>query len=1003
MLVLVAAVSASTRGELLPIRSYTTAEGLAANSINKIAVDSRGFVWFSTPEGLSRFDGHRMVNFGVAEGLPHRSVNALLETGSGEYLVGTARGLCQFRPEGGGKFTTYLPGHNRSENNVTALIEDSGGRIWCGTGAGLFEMQRGHSFRRQKLPAPGYGWDQTFVTDVLEDARGKVWLATAVGIYVVGKDGSVAHIGKEDGLPNEWVETLLRDKQGDLWAGTRGGLALLRDSGKPTGCGVQRLYTRIGGVVLDVKALAEGADGAIWAGTLAGLVHLPHGDRPAGLRLLTSAQGLIANTVQALAADRAGNIWAGTQGAGAMKIQPAGFTTFREGDGLGSDRVAAVLADRTGAVLAVTDAPNGKHAVNVFDGAGFRGVVPKVFGDRATWGRNQILLQSRSGEWWMATQVGLCRFPPTGVADLSGTQPKACYAPDTQIFRVFEDAQGRIWASAQSRLGDRLMRWDPATNAISSFDQAAQGLVSTFAEDRKGAVWMGFWGGDVQRYEGAQFTRFKPRDGVPAGAIYAVLVDSAGRLWIGSNSGGLGLVENPGGSQFRVKAYDTTNGPPVERLASNTIYSIVEDKAGRIYAGTAKSVDRLDPGTGHVKHFTAADGLAHGELRSALRDASGSLWFATTQGLSRLSPTADPPPAIPSIRIMDLRIGRDRYPVSQVGETRILRGDLQPSQNQFQVEFVGFNDEPEDSLSYTYKLEGGDSDWQAPGRDHQANYPGLTPGSYRFLVKAVNSEGQTSTDPAEIDFTVLPTIPGRWWFRTLAAILAGAMIYLLYRYRLARLLEMERLRTRIATDLHDDIGSSLSQIAILSEVTSQRVAPEQQAELADIANLSRELVDSMSEIVWAIDPSQDRLDDLVHRMRRFASDLFTPGSVRFHLQAPGAERQDPEMGAGIRRQIFLIFKEALHNIARHSGCTEVEIGFHSEKGWLSLSVVDNGEGFNMAQAHPGHGLASMKQRAQQLGGHLTVDTAPGRGTAIRLRVPIGQQLIGRRRKTYTNG
>jgi len=109
------------------------------------------------------------------------------------------------------------------------------------------------------------------------------------------------------------------------------------------------------------------------------------------------------------------------------------------------------------------------------------------------------------------------------------------------------------------------------------------------------------------------------------------------------------------------------------------------------------------------------------------------------------------------------------------------------------------------------------------------------------------------------------------------------------------------------------------------------------------------------------------------------------------------------MGAGIRRQIFLIFKEALHNIARHSGCTEVEIGFHSEKGWLSLSVVDNGEGFNMAQAHPGHGLASMKQRAQQLGGHLTVDTAPGRGTAIRLRVPIGQQLIGRRRKTYTNG
>ena len=181
----------------------------------------------------------------------------------------------------------------------------------------------------------------------------------------------------------------------------------------------------------------------------------------------------------------------------------------------------------------------------------------------------------------------------------------------------------------------------------------------------------------------------------------------------------------PGSGQLHVKAYNATNEPAVERLASNTIYSIVEDKAGRIYAGTAKGVDRLNPETGHVKHFTVADGLAHGELRSALRDASGNLWFATMQGLSRLSPTADRPPAIPSVRIVDLRVGRDRYPVSQVGETRILRGDLQPSQNQLQVEFVGFNDEPEDSLSYKYKLEGGDSDWQAPGRDHQANYPGL--------------------------------------------------------------------------------------------------------------------------------------------------------------------------------------------------------------------------------------------------------------------------------------
>jgi len=329
-------------------------------------------------------------------------------------------------------------------------------------------------------------------------------------------------------------------------------------------------------------------------------------------------------------------------------------------------------------------------------------------------------------------------------------------------------------------------------------------------------------------------------------------------------------------------------------------------------------------------------------------------------------------------------------------------GYLQPDQNQLQVEFVGSNGEPEDSLSYEYVLEGAGSAWTGT-RQHTVNYAALKPGSYRFLVKAMNSEGQPSTTPAEIDFSISPTIVESPWFRAGAALLAAMMIYILYRYRLARLIEMERLRTRIATDLHDDIGSSLSQIAILSEVTSRRVPAEQKSDLADIANLSRELVDSMSEIVWAIDPSQDRLGDLVHRMRRFAGDLFTPSGVQVRFQAPGPEEDNPEMGADVRRQIFLIFKEALHNIARHSGASAVRIDFYLDKGCLWLNLADNGKGFDPDHIPRGHGLSSMEQRARQLGGDLTVETAPGHGTTIRLRVPLGQSLIGRRRKSYTDG
>ena len=264
-------------------------------------------------------------------------------------------------------------------------------------------------------------------------------------------------------------------------------------------------------------------------------------------------------------------------------------------------------------------------------------------------------------------------------------------------------------------------------------------------------------------------------------------------------------------------------------------------------------------------------------MTSAIRDASGNLWFATTQGLSKLTPTADEPPTIPSVFITDLRVGRERHPVSQVGEKLIRRGKLQPYQNQLQVEFVGYNEEPEENLRYTYRLEGGDSEWHAPGRDHQANYPGLAPGSYRFLVKAVNSEGQESAVPAEVDFTILPPFWRLWWFEALALAGLAGLVFAAHHYRMAHAVHLERVRTAIATDLHDDIGASLSQIAILSEVARTDANLGQSGpneRLERVAALAREQMDSMSDIVWSIRAEPDGLDSLIWRMREFANDLL---------------------------------------------------------------------------------------------------------------------------------
>jgi signal transduction histidine kinase len=262
-----------------------------------------------------------------------------------------------------------------------------------------------------------------------------------------------------------------------------------------------------------------------------------------------------------------------------------------------------------------------------------------------------------------------------------------------------------------------------------------------------------------------------------------------------------------------------------------------------------------------------------------------------------------------------------------------------------------------------------------------------SPGTYRWQVRALTADGVPSEHPATLQFTILPHLWQRWWLQSLLAAALCAVLYSLYRYRLDRLLELERLRTRIATDLHDDIGSTLSQIAILSEVAQRQPNGGFGQPLNEIAGLSRELVDSMSDIVWAIDPEQDRLEDLSHRMRRLANDMFSYNGVDVRFQGPNS---DPGLrcDAEIRRQVFLIFKEALHNAVRHSHCQRVELRIEQEGGWLRLALADDGTGLDPEKARRGHGLASMRQRAEQAGGRLTVESAPGRGSRLEVYIPV---------------
>jgi signal transduction histidine kinase len=451
-------------------------------------------------------------------------------------------------------------------------------------------------------------------------------------------------------------------------------------------------------------------------------------------------------------------------------------------------------------------------------------------------------------------------------------------------------------------------------------------------------------------------------------------------------------VDDPAADRPHFITYTTAEG-----LSSDDIFCMTEDQWGHIYVGTGRGLDRLEPETGQVEHYTAADGLVRGKVTSAFRDSRGALWFASNvHGLSRLVPEPDPPQTPPPILISGLRIAGVTQPVSQLGETEAPALLLGPGQNQLSIEFLGLSFGPGEALRYQYRLEGADQDWSQPTDQRQVNYPNLAPGRYRFLVRAVNVEGLVSSQPASVAFTVLPPFWRRSWFLALAAILAGLAIYAAYRARVSRLVELERVRTRIATDLHDDIGANLSLIAMVSEVARghlQREDLRMREWFSTISTTSRDTVDAMSDIVWAVNPKKDHLSDLTQRMRRFAEDIFAARNIELRFSEPESGR-DLKVGADVRREVFLIFKESINNMVRHSRCTAVGVEMEINRGWLVLQMADNGQGIDAARAGQGNGLASMRQRAAKLGGVLEVSSevsSNGRGTSVTLRVPLGMR------------
>ena len=1002
----------SVHSERLPIKSYTTTDGLPRDYIGRIMQDSKGFLWFCTIEGLSRFDGYQFKNYGIDQGLPSRYVNDFLETRSGVYWVATNEGVCRFDPdpsqsdgvaEAKKRFVVCTT-KDRRDPGVNVLFEDRRGVVWCGTNAGLCRLEEVD--REWVLSPTDIIPANEGVLAIVEDRQGSLWVLSGLAVYRQRPDGVVERYAEAEGVPfASRFQAMIADRDGIIWVGTWKGLYRFIADPKPHKSVVARIYTTRDGLASDaIFSLFQTSDGRLWTG-VGGRLISPTGGLAEFLPNVTGgrfrsyavANGLSDVDISTIAEDRDGNLWLGTETSGAMRLTLSGLTSYDETDGFNRARVRAVFDDRDGKTCVI-----GKPGfIDKFDGEKFKRIKIALPPGQPFWGWNwnQIILRDHLGEWWLASAQGLVRYSKlSAIEQTAHSRPDVIYTtreglPGNEIFRIFEDSRGDIWIGILGPPERATIRWERATETLHNYSVAdgLPGAVPTaFCEDASGNIWIGYYDGGLVRYSSGRFTDFTNAFPSPRGLIRALYLDHAKRLWMATDEGGVGRADDPAADHPSFVRYSVAQG-----LSSNQSTCVTEDKWGRIYIGTGQGVNRLDIDSGNITRYTTADGLSNSYVYVSHRDSEGALWFGTFSGLSRIIPRPDPPASPPSVLITAVRLSGEPQPVSELGSSQITLSDLSPGQNNVQIDFVGLRLRAGENIRYQYKFDG--ADWSSPTDQRTVTYPSLPPGSYRFLVRAIAGEVIIGEASASVSFRILSPIWLRWWFVTIALTIIALAAYAVYRYRVARLLEIERVRTRIATDLHDDIGAGLSRMAVLSEVVKRQTQVDHRESvdmLTDIADSARGLVDSMSDIVWSIDPRKDDLDNVASRIRQFASDVLEPGGIDWEFKTSeeiGKVKLPPEQ----RRHLYLIFKEAINNVARHSGCRTASLEIALSQDRLVASIRDDGRGFasqfddgTPGNGRGGNGLRNMQSRALEMGGQLDIASSPGRGTQLTLVMPL---------------
>ena len=964
-------------------RVWQTEDGLPDNSVSAIAQSPEGYLWIGTNGGVIRFNGEEFTPLPLRDitELPSRQVHAMALDRSGQVWLGVERG--PIIRIGENSFRTFNESDGVAHKRTHKITEDRQGRIWIAYSnlICIIEEDKVTRFTRK------HGIPTSWLSSIDCDADGTMWLSSKSKLGQI-KDGEYREV-------KDFKETPIKitpSSESGLWITHESKLFHFKSPDHQT------LITNLP-ADCEVTTLIEDSKGAIWLGT-----------RNQGLFRFNNDGLEHAPTshlwVKCISEDDEGNIWVGTNGGGLNLLLPRIAKLTNTSAGLPLSSVRSTCSDSSGRIWATS--LEGQLAYK-------ESQQWHLFENLPEEAHANCIASDSSGKIWVGTQEhGLLGIKGDEVVSLKEEDGLASNA----IRSLLSGKNGDLWIATSSP--DQLHRLRDQT--ITKIENPIQMKpIRAITETSDGTIWIGSSNGHLLRVEEERLIDESKVDGPTLRSIRSLHATPDGSLWVGYAGDGLGHLKD---GQYQ--RFTTEDG-----LHDDYLSQIQHDRNGNLWIVANRglfriTLDNLLIQGGHLycQNYGRDNGLpsiqpSRDFAPSSTRHQNGQLYFSTHSGLLEVNPGESinkrPPPLV-HLESVTL----DSKPIALFKKRSMLSPEidavttdlsapdatikLPPEHDNLVISFAALNfTTPENSL-LRYRLHPVDKKWQVIDKQRRVTFPRLPAGDYRFEVIANSGTGDWSKSGATVNITVKPFFWETWWFKfgiaSLTALIAGGFVFLSQKRKhktqlrtFAARQAFEQERSRIARDIHDDLGASLTHIALLSQTSPHPEDSSTRTAFDNIQSTTRHLMRSMDGVVWAINPEHDSFDELANYLSSYAQEFLSAADIRCRLIFP-VDLPEVQLSAQLRHNLLLAFKEALNNAVKYSDATEVRISLRAESESFTLTIQDNGKGIDPEgpsapeRSNAGNGMTNMENRMKEIDGGCTFQSEPDEGTTIEFKIPF---------------